>query len=191
MDVVADGMSRTYRLAVTLASALYGGIGLFLSYRLARRFAEPFACFIAILVLWWGTPVAYYMYIAPGMSHAASLFAVAVFFSLGPWVLAQPSTSRWAIWGVSAGLMALVREQDLFFAVAALVPAVAMDDRVKRLAAFGLAAFLVFLPQLAVYQILNGEPLPSSHVQDKMAWDSPHFFQVLFSLFIICFSCIK
>ena len=146
MDVAADGMSQTYRLAVTLASALYGAIGLFLSYRLARCFAEPFVCFVTILVLWWGTPVAYYMYIAPGMSHAASLFAVAVFFSLGPWVQARPSRLRWAVWGASAGLMALVRLQDLFFAVAALVPAVAMDDRVKRCAAFGLAAFLVFPP---------------------------------------------
>ena len=181
VDVAADGMSQTYRLAVTLASALYGAIGLFLSYRLARCFAEPFVCFVTILVLWWGTPVAYYMYIAPGMSHAASLFAVAVFFSLGPWVQARPSRLRWAVWGASAGLMALVRLQDLFFAVAALVPAVAMDDRVKRCAAFGLAAFLVFLPQLVAYQILNGEPLPSSHVQNKMEWYSPHFFQVLFS----------
>ena len=181
-DVAADGMSQPYRSAVAFASALYGALGLLLSYRLARRFQDPFPSFLAVVALWWATPVAYYMYIAPGMSHAASLFAVAVFFSLWFWV--DDSPRRWAIWGASAGLMALVREQDLFFAVAALVPAFLSRDVIgaaKRLAAFGAAAFLVFSPQLVVYQILNGRPFPAPEVQRKMLWSSPHFFQVLFS----------
>ena len=183
-DVEADGMSQPYRTAVSLASAFYGALGLFLSYRLARRFAEPFTCFIAVVALWWATPVAYYMYIAPGMSHAASLFAVAGFFSLGPWVVASPSVRRWAIWGASAGLMALVREQDFFFAMAALVPLVAsweLRKSAQRAAVFGVSALLIFSPQLVVYQILNGRPLPSQHIQNKMFWYSPHALEVLFS----------
>jgi hypothetical protein len=186
-DVHADGMSQPYRTAVALASAFYGALGLFLSYRLARRFAAPLVCFVAVVALWWATPVAYYMYIAPGMSHAASLFAVAVFFSLGPWVTASPTIGRWAIWGGSAGLMMLIREQDFFFAVAAVVPLGAMvmsgDVRgsVKRAAAFGAAAVAVFAPQLVVYQILNGRPAPSHHIQNKMLWYSPHSLEVLFS----------
>jgi hypothetical protein len=135
---------------------------------------------MAVIALWWATPVAYYMYIAPGMSHAASLFAVAVFFSLWPWAAAG-GPGRWAVWGASAGLMALVREQDLFFAVAALVAVLAVPHRLKKLAAFGATAFVVFLPQLAVYQVLNGSPEPAHEVQRKMSWLSPHFFQVLFS----------
>ena len=184
IEAAADGMSQPYRTAVSLASAFYGALGLFLSYRLARRFAEPFACFIAVVALWWATPVAYYMYIAPGMSHAASLFAVAVFFSLGPWVVASPSVRRWAIWGASAGLMALVREQDFFFAMAALVPLVAsweLRKSAQRAVAFGVSALLIFSPQLVVYQILNGRPLPSQHIQNKMFWYSPHALEVLFS----------
>ena len=176
-----DGMSQPYRTAVAIASALYAAIGLFLCYRLARRYATPFASLAAVVALWWGTPVAYYMYVAPGMSHAASLFAVAVFFSLWPWA-ASGGVSRWAVWGASAGLMALVREQDLFFAAAALIAVLGLRDRLKRLVAFGASAFLVFLPQLAVYQVLNGEPLPSAHIQDKMIRYSPHFFEVLFSI---------
>ena len=183
-DVEADGMSQPYRTAVSLASAFYGALGLLLSYRLARRYAEPLVCFIAVVALWWATPVAYYMYIAPGMSHAASLFTVAVFFSLGPWVVASPSVRRWAVWGASAGLMALVREQDFFFAVAALAALVASGEqrrRAQRAAAFGVSALLIFSPQLVVYQILNGRPLPSHHIQDKMFWYSPHALEVLFS----------
>lgn len=176
-----EGMSQPYRTAVSVASAFYAAVGLLLCYRLARRYAAPFASFAAVVVLWWATPVAYYMYVAPGMSHAVSLFAVAVFFTLWPWAVAG-GISRWAVWGASAGLMALVREQDLFFAAAALLAAFGMTHRLKRLAAFGAAAFAVFLPQLAVYQVLYGRPWPAPQVENKMIEYSPHFFEVLFSI---------
>jgi hypothetical protein len=178
--VRGDGLSSPYRTAVSIASGVYGALGLFLCYRLARRFAAPFVSLLAVLTLWWATPVAYYMYIAPGMSHACSLFAVAVFFALWPWAIAG-GPARFAVWGASAGLMALVREQDLFYAVFAPLSLLALDRRVKRLVCFGVAAFLVFAPQLFVYQILGGSPEPSLEVQRKMSWLSPHFFQVLFS----------
>jgi hypothetical protein len=175
-----EGMSHPYRRAVSLASGFYGAIGLFLCYRLARKFASPVPSFVAVLALWWATPVAYYMYVAPGMSHACSLFAAALFFTLWPWATSG-GIGRWALWGASAGLMALVREQDLFFAALVPLAVLPLTDRLKRLAAFGAAAFLVFLPQLAVYQVLNGRPSPSPLVQRKMMWTSPHFFEVLFS----------
>ena len=186
-DVTADGLGLPYRWAVSLGSMFYGALGLLLSYRLARNYASVEACFFAVMALWWATPVAYYMYVAPGMSHAASLFAVALFFTLWHWA-ARGGVGRWAIWGASAGLMALVREQDGLFAVAALVAALSPGletdtaGRIKRLVAFGAAAALVFAPQLVVYLILNGRPGPSPYVQRKMLWYSPHFFQVLFSL---------
>ncbi len=176
-----DGMSQPYRTAVSVGSVLYASIGLLLCYRLARRFAGPFASFAAVVGLWWATPVAYYMYVAPGMSHAVSLFAVALFFTLWPWAIAG-GISRWAVWGASAGLMAIVREQDLFYAAAALVAAYGTTDRLKRLIAFGAAAFVVFLPQLAVYHVLYGRPWPAPQVQNKMFEYSPHFFEVLFSI---------
>jgi hypothetical protein len=177
----ADGMSQPYRTAVSVASALYASVGLLLCYRLARRYAPPFASLAAVVTLWWATPVAYYMYVAPGMSHAASLFAVALFFSLWPWAVSA-GVGRWAVWGASAGLMALVREQDLFFAAAALVAVRGLPDRVKRLFAFGAAALLVFLPQLAVYHVLYGRPWPAPQVENKMIRYSPHFFEVLLSV---------
>jgi hypothetical protein len=176
-----DGMSQPYRTAVSVASALYAAIGLLLCYRLARRYATPFASFTAVVALWWATPVAYYMYVAPGMSHALSLFAVALFFSIWPWAVSG-GIGRWAVWGASAGLMALVREQDLFFAAAALAAAFGPTDRLKRLVAFGAAALVVFLPQLAVYHVLYGRPWPAPQVQNKMIKYSPHFFEVLFSI---------
>ncbi len=192
-EVQADGLSQPYRTAAAFGSALYGALGLLLCYRFARRYAAPWICFLTVVALWWASPVAYYMYIAPGMSHAPSLFAVAIFFSLWPWVSASPSVGRWAVWGASAGLMALVREQDLFFAAAICVPLLrplfeagriepgALQKIAGQIASFGAAALAVFSPQLIVYQILNGRPLPSPHIGNKMGWTSPHALEVLFS----------
>lgn len=185
-DLVADGLSLPYRWAVAIGSALYGALGLLLSYRLARKYASAEASLLAVVALWWATPVAYYMYVAPGMSHSASLFAVALFFVLWGWA-ARGSLGRWVVWGASAGLMALVREQDGLFAVVALLTVVSLRlevelaGRVRRLAVFAATAALVFAPQLVVYTILYGGPSPSSYVQRKMEWISPFFFQVLFS----------
>jgi Dolichyl-phosphate-mannose-protein mannosyltransferase len=184
--VGGDGMAQPYRTAAAFASAIYGLVGLFLCYRLARRYQSPFCSLAAVVTLWWATPVAYYLYIAPGMSHACSLFAVSVFLTLGFWA-SKGGVGRWAVWGASCGLMTLVYEMNLFFSVAALVFGLSptlrssLADRVKRFAAFGAAALAVFSPQLVVYQILNGRPLPSPHVGNKMDWLSPHFLQVLFS----------
>jgi Dolichyl-phosphate-mannose-protein mannosyltransferase len=183
-SVSPDGLSLPYRWAVTLASALYASIGLLLSYRLARRYADAEASFLAVVALWWATPVAYYMYVAPGMSHAASLFAAALFFTLWPWAQSG-STGRWIVWGAAAGLMALVREQDGLLAVAALLAVGSssweVPGRLTRLVAFGVSALCVFSPQLLVYQILYGRPAPSPHVENKMYWSSPHSLSVLFS----------
>jgi hypothetical protein len=165
---------------------LYAAAGLVLAYRLARRYAPEWACFIAVVALWWATPVAFYMYVAPGMSHAVSLFAVALFFTLAHGA-ATGSPVKWAVWGASAGLMALVREQNGLFAIVALIAALSprleadWAGRIKRMVAFGLSAAVVFVPQILVYFILYGRPAPSPLVQRKMYWTSPHFFEVLFS----------
>ena len=83
--------------------------------------------------------------------------------------------------------MAMVREQDMFFA---LGPAVDLGlalikgqgkirDNVAAAFAGCMAFALGYLPQLVAYQALNGVPRPSPLVSRKMYWDSPHALQVL------------
>jgi hypothetical protein len=43
------------------------------------------------------------------------------------------------------------------------------------------ACALVYAPQLAAYQALNGHPGPAAVVSRKMSWSSPHFFGVILS----------
>jgi hypothetical protein len=187
----ADGLSAPYVAAICYASALYGLLGLLLIHDALRRFGaidEPAASW-ATATIWLATPALYYMTVAPGFSHAPSLFAVSLLLWL--WLRAREtgggSVGAWAVVGAVGGLGALVREQDgLFLAAPALwLAGEAVRRRewrfgAARLAALGLAAAAVFAPQLVVYRILTGGFHPSRMVSGKLDYASPHFLDVLF-----------
>jgi hypothetical protein len=217
----ADGYSQPYVAAVAYGSAFYGFAAVVLAAaaaRMVRGFANGSAAqdsppmeagattstralsrgigrevWAAVLV-WIGTPLLFYMYIAPPYAHACSAFAVALFVFV--WLGARRA---WSVGGavalgLSGALMAMVREQDLFFAFGpavdlAMTSAVALrasGDGARRashylkVATAGCLAFAAgLLPQLLAYQALNGYPGPSRLVARKMSWHAPHALQVL------------
>jgi hypothetical protein len=188
----ADGYSQPYITAVAYASALYGWLALVLGWWMARCTVGPSAALAATVAVWLGTPLFFYMYIAPPMSHATSAFAVAAF--LATWLVVRDrwSTRGMVALGALAALMTMVREQDMFVAVGPAVdwiwtfvraPRDATDRRRMAIGMLaGCAAFLVaYLPQLAAYQALNGYPGPSRFVSRKMNWLAPHALSVLVS----------
>ena len=73
----ADGYSQPYVSAVAYGSAVYGTLAVVLSAAIARRIAGRGLA--ASLVVCFGTPLVFYVYVAPPMSHANSAFAVALF----------------------------------------------------------------------------------------------------------------
>jgi hypothetical protein len=191
----ADGYSKPYVRAVAYGSAFYGFLAVLLSIGAARRVlgTNGTSEVLAGVAVWVGTPLLFYMYIAPPFAHACSAFAVALFVTV--WLLVRRT---WSIAGVvalglSGALMAMVREQDLFFV---LGPAVDFALARTRLAAgspqpaahfiatavAGIMAFAIgFLPQLLAYNALNGRPGPSQLVTRKMLWHAPHALKVLAS----------
>jgi hypothetical protein len=188
-SVAADGYSLPYVAAVSYASALYGFIGLLLVHDMLVRhagIAEPAATW-TVAALWLATPVLYYLTLAPGFAHAASLFVVSLLVWL--WLRARESDALgdWLLVGAAGGLAALVREQEGLFLVAPAVDVAlrALESRrlgagAVRLAAMGGAAALVFTPQLFAYHAINGGWGPSKLVARKMTFTSPHFAGVLF-----------
>jgi hypothetical protein len=205
--VPADGFSRPYVAAVSYASAFYGFLAILLAMRAARIVTGEGV--LAGVAVWLGTPLLFYMYVSPPMSHATSAFAVALFVTA--WLHARDtwSTPRMALLGLSGALMTMVREQDVFFVAGPVVdflvgpgsprPDVQIgrgaargpDERGWRgaglrqqlvAAAAGVAAFAIgYLPQLVAYNALNGYPRPSRLVMRKMMWAAPHAGQVLAS----------
>jgi hypothetical protein len=185
----ADGLGHPYVAAIAYGSAAYGLAALLLSLSIATRLVGRGLA--ASLAIWFGTPLLFYMYVAPPMLHASSAFAVSLFV----WVWLQVR-DRWSIGGAAAlgaaaALMAMVREQDIFFAAGPAIDLMRSmargggeTDRRKSLvlAGTGVAAFLLaYSPQLLSYRALNGHPWPTDYVTRKMTWTAPHGLQVLVS----------
>jgi hypothetical protein len=190
--VPADGFSWPYVAAVCYASALYGGAGLLLVHDALTRLGafEDAAATLATAALWLGTPVLYYMTLAPAFAHATSLFAVSLL--VWTWLRVRSRGHRarlrdFAYVGAAGGLCGLVREQDVLFLGLPVLwvawMAVRQGGRARaaaRMAVIAVSAAAVLLPQLFAYRALTGRFGPSRLVTRKMDWLSPHFFEVLF-----------
>jgi hypothetical protein len=152
---------------------------------LRRRFAEPMAAW-AVAAIWLASPLVYYMTLAPGFSHANSVFAVSLLLWSSLRAREQPSNARFALVGLAVGLCGLIREQDaLFLAIPSglLVWDALRAGRPQRalpaLGLIGVAAAALFALQLPVYHALNGRFGPTTLVTRKLSLSSPHFLDVL------------
>lgn len=193
-----DGLGPTYVASVAYGSAVYGLLAVALSAAIVRRLVGGAGLVAAGLVLC-GTPLIFYVYVAPGFAHANSAFAVSLF--LWVWLRVR---DHWSVGGVAtlglcAALLPMVREQDAFFVAGPAIDFArwswrryrAADDWAARITAWrrvalaavaGLGtALLAYAPQLASYQALNGHPGPTVKVARKMTWSSPHFLEVILS----------
>jgi hypothetical protein len=186
----ADGYSRPYLLAVAVGSAVYGWLALLLATSIARTVvggARPAS--VASLAVWFGTPLVFYMYVAPPMAHACSAFTVALFIWIWLRVRTTWPVAGLAALGASAALMAMVREQDVFLVIgpacdvlASLASRRTSLGRVATGVVTGAATFaLTFVPQALAYWSLNGYVGPSRLVTRKMTWYAPHGLEVLTS----------
>ena len=190
-DVAADGYSRPYIAAVTYGSAVYGFLALVLSAVAASRIAGATVGTLAAICF--GTPLVFYMYVAPAFSHANSAFAVAAFVVAWLYVRRDWTAGGVAMLGALAALMGMVREQDIFIAIGPAIDyTVAMGRGVKSgqrsfsemlwKAALGVAAVVVcFVPQGLAYLTLNGRLGPEPIIQQKMDWLAPNAWRVLAS----------
>jgi hypothetical protein len=186
-----DGFSRPYLASVAYGSAFYGFLALVLAIRCAGRLGSN--GFTGALAVWLGTPLLFYMYLAPGFSHACSAFSVALFTLVWLRVRTDWAPRGMAALGAAAALMLMVREQDVFFGVAvaadyawSLVRRARSEGRGARFGVRGVFAAavcftVVYLPQLVCYRVINGHFGPHASVANKMHWWAPHALQVMFN----------
>lgn len=167
------------RAAFTLASLLYGLVGAVLAWRLAQRlvgstWAAAAGGGAAVIC----TPLVYYLLYEPSYSHALSAFAVSAFLLVWWSGRGERSSAGWLVLGLLGGLMALVRWQDGPLLAIALLDLPRARWRVLLLAP---GAVLVFLPQLAVDQVLFGGWLPARPAGQDLDPLHGHYLEVLFS----------
>jgi hypothetical protein len=195
--VAVDGYSHPYIAAVCYGSACYGFAALLLSAAIVRRSLG--SSLAATAAVWVGTPLFFYMYLAPVFAHACEAFAVALL--LWSWLRARErwTPGRAALVGAAGALAAMVREQELILVVAPALDFLWTAIRTVRArrpsesgsptpaalaaaAAAGVAGFAVaYVPQAIAYLSINGQLRASGEVTRKMNWAAPHFFEVLFS----------
>ncbi len=192
-NVAIDGYSKPYIAAVCYGSAVYGFLALLLSIAAARRLGLDATASTA--AIWFGTPLLFYMYVAPPMAHACSAFAVALLVSI--WLRVR---TTWSVPGMMAlgavtALTGMVREQDVLLACGPALdcclwalgtdggtkPRPGVRALVPRALAALVIAVIVYVPQALAYIALNGHLGPTRLVMRKMTWTAPHGLQVLLS----------
>jgi hypothetical protein len=195
--VAVDGYSQPYIAAVCYGSACYGFAALLLSAAIVRRSLG--SAIAATAAVWVGTPLFFYMYLAPVFAHACEAFAVALL--LWSWLHARErwTPGRAALVGAAGALAAMVREQELILVAGpaldflwtaietARAPQPLESGRpapatLAAAAGAGIAGFAVgYVPQVIAYLSINGQIRAAGEVTRKMNWAAPHFFGVLFN----------
>ncbi len=179
-----DGYSQPYITAVAAASAVYGWLAILLAAAIAQQwFGRGLGAALAVLV---GSPLIFYMYIAPPFSHACATFAVTL--CLWVWLRVRGTWSFGGVvcLGLTVGLMATMRDQAGLFAIGPALDfgrwALARKDwrRTLGLVVTGtIATLLAYAPQLLASRAVNGYFGPDESVGNKMSWTSPHALGVL------------
>jgi hypothetical protein len=197
-SIPTTGFGIAYELPVYLGSFTYGLVGVYYLRRLllelwGERVADGASLAIAL-----ATPLAAYLWFEPDMCHVVSMFLITVLvYRLHR--MQQERDRRplsWAGAGALTGLIVAIRAPDglVVLAAAWVGLSILREDGPEggkvywkqgalAATAFVLAAFIGFLPQIVVWQIIYGEPLlvPTSSGYDVFNWQQPKLLRYLFS----------
>jgi hypothetical protein len=192
--VAVDGTSFPYRQAVCVASLFYGLLGCWMCYRLARRIYSPPIAVASVVFTITGSFMLWYLVKEPTMTHASSMASVAGFTWMWLATRDQRTLRQWAVLGLLAGLMTLIRWQNLLFALlpgcdaAALAWAAwrsrngrALQRTVSSGAIFLGCLVLAFLPQMLAWRSIYGSLIARSPIGPEIRWLHPHLVDVLWS----------
>jgi hypothetical protein len=195
--IAADGFSPPYLFAMAFATALYGFLGLWISFRLSRKYLPERWAFLATLGIWWGSSLPVYMYFNPSWSHAHSAFIVALFLWYWHRTRGSRTVAQWIVLGVISGLMV-----DIYYpnGVLLLIPLLEAlrgyrrewtqrqveTSRFARDLLAHLTYFVVFLiallPTFISRAIIFGSPFATGYpTVDQWNWQHPALWNVLFS----------
>jgi len=202
-SVPADGFSAPYRIAMALATAIYGFLGLLLAFLLARQYVHERWALLATIAIWWASSLAVYMYFNPSWSHAHSAFAVALFLWYWHETRSSRSFSQWFLLALIAGLMLNVYYPNVMVLAVLVVEAARqvlaafrsrarpeakpsesprLADLLVRHLLFVSVVFFCLLPIFLTRLVIYGNVLETGYIPLRdWLWRSPAFLDVLFA----------
>jgi len=196
--IPTDGFSWPYIDTMAFVTALAGFVGLFLSFRLARKYFSEHWAFLATLGIWFASSLLVYMYFNPSWSHAHSAFIVALFLWYWDRTRATRTVGQWAVLGLIAGLMLDVYYPNALFLLVVFVELAITATRILRSrlstetcefrtlvlgsCVFAAALIFAFFPTLVSRWIIYGSPFSTGYTEVGV-WrlTNPLLGQVLFS----------
>ncbi len=196
--LASDGYSSLYVAFSTFGSTVTAFVGLVLIYRIAEELYGEFTATLATASIWLASPLVFYMYMHPSMSHANDAFVNALFV----WVWYATRRARagkgWLALGLTGGLAALVRTQNALLMafpglelLAEFIASLRRRSVINALRSVGkgclfAVAFLVaFVPQMLVWKAVFGSYIVLNPQQVSSGYGfnlwSPNFLNALFS----------
>lgn len=190
------GYSWPYLCTMAFVTALAGFLGLFISFRLARKYFPERWAFAATLGIWFASSLPVYMYFNPSWSHAQSAFVVAIFLWYWDDTREKRTLPQWLALGLIGGLMVEMYYPNALFLLAIVVECCAglrewvrsrprrvrMKQLFERYALFAAALLLAFSPTLITRRIIYGSVFRTGY-EGPNVWHfrAPLFGRVLFS----------
>jgi len=193
----ADGFSAPYLVTMALATALYGFLGLCVSYGLAKRYVPAPWAFLATLGIWFASSLPVYMYFDPAYSHAHSFFSVAVFLWYWCQTRSRRTIAQWMVLGLISGVVLDVYYLNVAVLLLPLLESLRgywigwrkPERDWKALWSFFLgnlacagATLAAFLPTMITRQLIYGRPLRFGYEDfGPSHWMHPALWQPLLS----------
>jgi hypothetical protein len=196
IDVETNGLSWSYEFFYCLGSVALGITGLIIAYRAARHYFSRFASLVAVVGVWFATPLTFYLTLETSMSHAVSQFLMSLFLFVcvvRPWL---NDHRQQLLLGLILGLGTLVRPQDFLFIIVPIVfglhgqlKPLLNKNYLKAIVLIISIALLLQIPQVFVYLWQYGkvEYIPYLRegsdlgYQASFNWFNPQLSKVLFS----------
>jgi uncharacterized integral membrane protein len=195
--IQANGFSLPYLYTMAFATGLYGFLGLWLSFLLARKYVGTVWAFVSTLAIWWASSLPVYIYFNPSWSHAHSAFVCALFLWYWDDTQEKRTWSQWLLLGLIVGVMLDVYYPNLMILAVLAVEAARQYARIfpsghwsfpaflhllSRHLVFGLVVCIAMIPTFLTRTIVYGGPFESGYGSIRtFDWSSPALFRVLFS----------
>ena len=194
--IPADGFSAPYLVTLATGTCLFALLGLWMSFNLAREYADERWALLATVALWLASSLSAYIYVDPAWSHAHSVFVVALF--LWYWNRTRPKRTavQWFVLGLVSGLMIEVYFPNMVLLLvvvlelahrwrndrAAAGARISLATPFRDCGLYAIGGFIALLPTFVIRTILFGNPLAAgAYGNTSWNWTSPHLWQILFS----------